>query len=610
VNWKSLKKTFQGRRELLRPSFGLSKITISNIGAIDHLGYVFENSALSAIYAGNGLGKTTLLECMSLVGHIPCLPTLSSDKKSLSASRLESEVGCLSPSLTTAMDILHRPNLDFSLIDTLGMVGWMDKFRPNNDSNYGFVYIQLFDTNYGQVVENSFLIIVHHPDAATTGSPKLTHALSRGDFDSASPAGDISFCDDRSLGMSAFMIFDGSKQSIHQTFDVLVEKIAKGRTFCVVSNKSDRLAAVSHISLKTAENIEPRAVSYINTDLNDFGRGNDLRESPKDLTKDFGQEVLTRLRLELDENGVFANFGILAQICTDVLSTPVSHYTSRSAIPPLFNLQALQKQGDKVVVTINRGDGIGQIPIDFLSAGENEVFFVFLLLLNFTRNPIIGKSIILLDEPDLHIANSARTLFFKNIVDTAETYSQLIISSHSVALYGLALREWYSPRKIFQVIYRELDPNTKKTVLKADYDETYLRKVGLVNIHQRNFINTLRSIHVYFGRQISRTRSAVGIVGPSYPMTVIFFTWLLSAFSFLILVFGALLNDVLNGTAASEFVRTFLFFGHDDSNYHAATRFSLVTTFTTTAIPLLTVLKLRMTAKCLQREALEKFRRK
>jgi hypothetical protein len=66
---------------------------------------------------------------------------------------------------------------------------------------------------------------------------------------------------------------------------------------------------------------------------------------------------------------------------------------------------------------------------DFLSAGENECFFVFLTLLGLDTQ----DSMILLDEPELHIAEYCRPAFFSELYGlTRARGCQVIIATHSL----------------------------------------------------------------------------------------------------------------------------------------------------------------------------------
>ena len=74
---KSIKKpSLFSSHEIQAPPFGVSYIRISNVGAIDDLHINLLSRSLLSIYAGNGIGKTTILECLSLIGHLPCFPSL------------------------------------------------------------------------------------------------------------------------------------------------------------------------------------------------------------------------------------------------------------------------------------------------------------------------------------------------------------------------------------------------------------------------------------------------------------------------------------------------------------------------------------------------------
>jgi predicted ATPase len=192
------------------------------------------------------------------------------------------------------------------------------------------------------------------------------------------------------------------------------------------------------VSKKYNPNAEHGLVCFINTDLNDFGRMNDVRESVKDIRSNFAEEMVERLRLPFGngetQDGEFRCKESLNIILRNILREYRNFNTDpnirdKSKEPSTFEISTLDWDADKrelAFVAKRRGKRLDDI--DYLSAGENESFFIFLLLLGFPIN-----SIILLDEPDLHLTTFAKHSFFEKLYSlVAAKNCQVIIATHSL----------------------------------------------------------------------------------------------------------------------------------------------------------------------------------
>ena len=406
------------------------------------------------------------------------------------------------------------------------------------------------------------------------------------------------------------MLYD-EKDQAGQSFDELVCKLALGRTFSIrAAGKaiSNRAFAADELP---RTGLSPRSVSYINTDLNDFGRGNDLRKSPKDLSRDFGSEMFSRLRLEQDAHGVFPHFGCLQEMCDKVLRTPLAHYADRRIIPPSFRLKTFRGDCDKVEIMIDRRDGTKPVPINFLSAGENEVFFVLLMILNLSRNPKLGASIILLDEPDLHIATSTRGAFFRSILTLTGGKSQVIMSTHSPAMFELLKARYKTPDQKVAVISRvmlnakEAEAEGRGTRLGAAYDAVYLGKMRKANVGAGLWGWIRSRLTMFFSYHFARTRSVLNLGDASIWIALV--TWSGATFVALLLIAGALLNDTFNDPDSSYYFPQ-LFLGYDEESYHRATRGMLWTFIGGAVGPVAAVALMRLYFRRLTGRRIEEFR--
>ncbi len=568
------------------PPFRITRIRITNVGIIDDLEMNFPSPSATCIYAGNGVGKTTVLECISLLGHLPCFPRFD-DQSGFQRS-------VLSELLRKRQQLPKYYDERFKLAElrNCGATEWANLVRPPYERNFGLVEFEVEDVSRDATCRNRFYMLVH--DRMITGDrqPKLTGVLSRGDFDNRSKASTTS-PDGHDFDLEEFglLVYHDNDQT-GQTIDELIHKIAMGRTFIVPDAKSGQIHKdVRKEVLARYSYLEPRSVSYVNTDLNDFGRGNDLRESPKDLESSFGNEMFDRLKVERLDDGILKHLMSLSEACDFVLnSTDVDGEKGR-VVWPSFDLEVVRVDKDgKFSLTINRRDGLSPNSITFLSAGENEVFFVFLVLLNLTRNTFQGQSILLLDEPDLHIAIGSRSKFFAEIFQicsgsgkTEHRNLQLIACSHSPAFFDTLRAHYRDARKGCILIARQMlskpDPKSTippKTRLISFYDELYLRRMRGRTYHDSLFRKSRHVLTSFIRYHYCRTRDAIPWKGNESAwqsdVSAIFLisSGLVAFFVFLYFGAGKLINDSYEAFDPERnllWVQLFLS-GHTETEYH------------------------------------------
>ncbi|MDT0271062.1 hypothetical protein RM844_32815, partial [Streptomyces sp. DSM 44915] len=132
-----------------------------------------------AIYAGNGNGKTTVLEGLSLVGHLPCFPSLRVGE-SIQPSLLRQKWG----GPDAGPPAFHR-SLKLDELHRDGLAAWLQKMRPKGGDRYGMIEFELYDSLGASKVTHKFVVVVAPP--TENGSQRLTGMLSRGDFDQRQP---------------------------------------------------------------------------------------------------------------------------------------------------------------------------------------------------------------------------------------------------------------------------------------------------------------------------------------------------------------------------------------------------------------------------------------
>lgn len=338
----------------------LTKLRIRKFKCLESFDLTLDElEPLTLLYGPNGIGKSTVLEIASLLGHLPVIGDV--------------ELSALGAGTATWR------NLD----------EWFE--APTSSGKVCFSLS--VNSIHGGVPFNVYLL-VKTKSYGDTETP-LTSLLS-------------SRHTDEELSSVVSIVVDDSNRDF---VAALLEMLKRGRT-------PRREGGI--------------VVTYINTDLNDFGRGNDLRESPKNLLDDFVHEMRDRLELPFPPpTGEFKYKDDLNTIFARVLSY-AQVYGLPGVIPSDTALELAECRIDtsnkfRLVATrlISRFENT---PLSFMSAGENECFFVFSLLLGL---PLKG-GLVLLDEPDLHISTPQKRAFFselyKRLMDAG---CQAIIATHS-----------------------------------------------------------------------------------------------------------------------------------------------------------------------------------
>jgi len=178
----------------------------------------------------------------------------------------------------------------------------------------------------------------------------------------------------------------------------------------------------------------PGAVGYVNTDMYDFGAGLDIRESPKELREKMSDLLIDRLQI--------------LSGCGEITKPPISGAIPDG--PPDFSLERgaiiesrwekVFGQGHALKTGRARRMGPGKFTwsnanadlVEFVSSGENQAFF----LLAYLENLHWRDSILVIDEPEIHLSLVAASKLMKQIMDiAAERGTQVIVVSHLPNLY-------------------------------------------------------------------------------------------------------------------------------------------------------------------------------
>ena len=447
--------------------FAVQSIVLKDLGAFVDVNELDLQSFQSTVvlFGSNGAGKTTVLEAVSTIGHLPCLPIWDFSTGKIAASLLREVTG-------TSQEFAHQ---DWSDLMTncpaepyLDLRAWLDASRLKN-WGYGGFLIHLVDEE--ELIEFAVVVKARKSTAKTEGNATLTPILSQDSgralheirvavaFDSSSPPtlnaaseGEQGLSDDFSLERD-MVVLPGNKRA----FRVLNEAVLRGRTF-VIHGKSESIDG----NLSWGDSLETvagvRRVTYINSDLNDFGRGNDLRESPKLLTRSFDRSLTDRLQVPFEE-GKYRYTKQLNEILTDTLPDDQLGYSDVWALrEPLREVQIRQTSEGKIDFRIEKGNF--SIQPETLSAGENEIVFLSLAVQSAVRSGDAGaRCIVLLDEPDLHLDHSARERFLVALLQATDRNGQTLVASHSAAAITAIRKTWKgSPQRHLGVLYKHEVP--------------------------------------------------------------------------------------------------------------------------------------------------------
>jgi hypothetical protein len=411
----------------------LRKIHIKGLKTISDLSLAFEDEKpVSLLYGTNGVGKTTILEAISLIGHLSCM-------RRICVQRYGTAVGL--PSFFHSW-FLDNTQLHSQIVhtDLQPFEGFAQKLTEHYSEKDWFNNVDLRGTRESAIYFESVTELIGINDPLNfyivferNEKESMTQLLGQqaSDFD---------------MQNHFAIVFD---EAIAGHMEILLTAVFKCRPHATTD--SENLELVKYTRARQHDGNSTALVSYINTDLNDFGRGNDIRESPKDIRRDFVPKILDRLQLpfhkkldEIDTGRVFFQFNYLKEL-NSILELVINTYDRAGgrkhslADKPLFSIRQCcyeqSSNGDvgSLIFEAQRSTDPDSTELDYMSAGENECFFIFLLLIGLP----LSHSIILLDEPDLHLTTFAKDTFYDELYKLLDAKNcQVFIASHSGFAYA------------------------------------------------------------------------------------------------------------------------------------------------------------------------------
>ncbi len=417
-----------------------------------------------SIHGDNGAGKTTLLEAISLLGHLSSMTRLSvadNNKIELFSSALRlglKQVSDLSAAESVsqtinngtanwwnAADSMCKSTKDALIQYTLDFGGVKASFWVYFLQSKGSSITRILSSNNDDLYIEENLVLIYNKANALNMELLIFHLLS--------------FCP-----------HEIAKEGERKTIERGSPKLSS--TFTVAVNDKEGTGNV-----KSSLGI----VAYLNTDLNTYGLKNDLRESVKNIIYDFPPVMEERLGLKID---------IDSSANTAEHSENIDHLSK--SLKRVLGLQVtrLYSEHGKTTLMIKReSEDHEDGPIEYLSGGENEVFtFIFYFLWMPIKN-----SILLLDEPDLHLSLQVKSNFFTELFEIAkEKNCQLIFSTHS----GLLLQEKMIQPLLLHKNKKGTAPShlldwSRSSQKKVRQDSLEIAKAALRNAGIREFVATI-----------------------------------------------------------------------------------------------------------------------
>ena len=528
----------------------IRKIHIKNLKSINDLEIPFdENKHATLLYGNNGVGKTTILEAISLIGHVSSMRRISVPDSAKHIYNQENEKkSVLFEEQATKLNLICNERAFDELKDNISASNSLDKWFADFGERGGAVIRYEIKTEL-PMIKDSLEFYIYFKQTPYS----ITQALSQKSSD------DVEMND-----LFAIVHHHIDRADI----DHFAEHFYKHSTHLIKSRNDEVKQLKKACGFGEGANI----VSYINTDLNDFGRKNDIRESVKDIFRDFGQEMVGRLGLPFDggEVGPKGEFrflkqlnAVLGEVIRDFTKTREQSDMSLVNGERLFEItklycRKLPGSDDYEVKLEAKRSGDEPRPLDHMSAGENECFFIFMILLGLP----IKRSVILLDEPDLHLTTLAKGTFYKKLFDALKDNGcQVILSTHSLFAYS-------ADRENVERLRVKREVVNKRIIYTASPDYEFFHQ--LHSYYYRTAYAALRVIEKrsyiahYIRKRLDRLEERAKLQPGRVAITVNFLTaWLPVWVSALF----ALINDVFNtkdhphGIIRSRIVDLFLYGG-------------------------------------------------
>lgn len=379
---------------------------------------------VNIIRGDNGIGKTTILECASLLGHVGVM-------------NLTDEIDALSIELCVCF---HESDIKF--LNSISQYSCSDGTKSSQsgmNALLGLLTSQNISTDFEGINHKS--------------SYSLKFKLKGIDLNEVK---DALSCDAKIRDSICVYCSDGKVINAIKALNLWSRPVCEGTEDHVGPWKM------------TPRTIEKRneesfldgcgSTFYINTDMYEFGSGLDVRESPKELKDHLATVMIRRLQLltpgisTITQDELYLDTAISVDSSWQIdnfekiVSGWKSIFESKSDINdgdlkhPLeyciaTRLVDSDSRVDKFKTKFRWAIGIaGRPSAQFVSSGENQAIFILAMLCNYAAK----GSCVIIDEPELHLSFTAGSRLVNYIIDkygSDENQCQFIMVTHLPHLY-------------------------------------------------------------------------------------------------------------------------------------------------------------------------------
>lgn len=387
------------------------------------------SSGLNLIRGDNGAGKTLLLEIISILGHSPVMTAEHDAEMSGAVFRYDVEIEKFDIAFLDR--IFERSGSGIALSED--GKSWVRAYAKVTQYSDIWNEESLCALGRSLVAKGVFKagfkslplrVGVRIRDGKIREYDKLKHDLANDHRDEDCPF---------NCSLDRNWMFLCAEPGLEKLIPLLQSISRPARSDERKKRQAKRDVARSwHKSLRTAlldthkeeaKNL-PGFVTYINTDMYEWGAGLDLRESPKQLRTDLSTVAKNRLVLLSDPNDRMGTDPLYYFRDWDKMKQTWKSAIFKGTHTPELSAASYSENTDEWRISFKT-----QSDISVFSSGENQAFF--LLAMTVCTRP--HNSIFLFDEPELHLSLSATESFFRYLIDFSETTeSQVIVVTHSL----------------------------------------------------------------------------------------------------------------------------------------------------------------------------------
>jgi energy-coupling factor transporter ATP-binding protein EcfA2 len=207
--------------------------------------------------------------------------------------------------------------------------------------------------------------------------------------------------------------------------------------------------------------ILPPLICYFNTDMYHYGIGLDIRESPKHLSLELSSLVKHRLHLVNRDNSLI-NLPLARELWANIFKGEEFRGEHRETLGDV-RFKYSEEGKDEAVISIHGGKGE---PRNFMSSGENQVLSLSIPLMMLEPK----HSILLLDEPELHLSLPAAVQMYDEVVKRSLIDDiQVVTVSHLPFVFPQSLLERDQIRSVdkFCKLYMDINASVN-SLLNAE----------------------------------------------------------------------------------------------------------------------------------------------